>query len=180
MSKPTQTGRLFGVGLGPGDPELITLKALRIIREVQVVAFPTAKHGRSIAHSIVASELVNGQVELPMIYPFTTELSDDPTSYDLALEEFYDQMAEQISAHLEQGRDVAVLCEGDPFFYGSYMYLHERLAHRFPTEVIPGVSSVTAASSRLGTALVRRDSVMTVLPATLPEDTLTEQLKGAR
>jgi precorrin-2 C20-methyltransferase / precorrin-3B C17-methyltransferase len=179
MNKATQAGRLFGVGLGPGDPELITLKALRIIREVQVVAFPTAKHGRSIAHSIVASELVNGQIELPMIYPFTTELSDDPASYDLALEKFYDQMAEQISTHLEQGRDVAVLCEGDPFFYGSYMYLHERLAHRFPTEVIPGVSSVTAASSRLGTALVRRDSVMTVLPATLSEDALTEQLNSA-
>jgi precorrin-2 C20-methyltransferase / precorrin-3B C17-methyltransferase len=177
MSDRTRTGRLFGVGLGPGDPELVTRKALRIIREADVIAFPTAKHGRSIARSIVASDLVEGQIELPMVYPVTTEMPDDPAGYDLALEAFYDEMATKIGAHLEQGRDVAILCEGDPFFYGSYMYLHDRLAHRFVTEVVPGISSVTAASSRLGIALVRRDSVMTVLPATLSEQELGERLK---
>jgi precorrin-2 C20-methyltransferase/precorrin-3B C17-methyltransferase len=179
MNNLTRTGRLFGVGLGPGDPELVTRKALRIIREAHVIAFPTAKHGKSIARAIVASELVNGQIELPMIYPVTTEMPNDPAGYDAALDQFYDRMAEQISVHLEEGRDVAVLCEGDPFLYGSYMYLHDRLAHRFPTEVIPGISSVTAASSRLGMALVRRDSAMTVLPATLSEDALAEQLTCA-
>ncbi|WP_158792959.1 precorrin-2 C(20)-methyltransferase [Granulicella sp. L60] len=174
---PTQPGRLFGVGLGPGDPELVTLKALRIIREAHVIAFPTAKHGRSIARSIVASELTHGQIELPMVYPLTTEAPSDPGGYDAAIEDFYDRTAEEISVHLQQGRDVAVLCEGDPFFYGSYMYLHDRLAHRFLTEVVPGISSVTAASSRLGIALVRRDSVMTVLPATLSEDQLEQKLR---
>jgi precorrin-2 C20-methyltransferase/precorrin-3B C17-methyltransferase len=177
MSDSTRSGRLFGVGLGPGDPELVTRKALRVIHEARVIAYPTAKHGRSIARAIVASELVNGQTELPMVYPVTTELPSDSADYDQALEDFYDRMAEQIAAHLEQGRDVAVLCEGDPFFYGSYIYLHDRLAHRFPTEVVPGISSVTAAASRFGVALVRGDSPMTVLPATLPENALAAQLK---
>jgi precorrin-2 C20-methyltransferase / precorrin-3B C17-methyltransferase len=177
MSDQKPTGRLFGVGLGPGDPELVTLKSLRIIRAAHVIAFPTAKHGRSIARSIVAAELVTGQIELPMVYPVTTEMPNDLAGYDLALDDFYDRMAEQIAGHLEQGCDVAILCEGDPFFYGSYMYLHDRLAHRYQTEVVPGISSVTAAASRLGMALVRRDSPMTVLPATLSEDALVEQLR---
>jgi len=177
MSDQPRVGRLFGVGLGPGDPELVTRKALRVIREAHVVAYPTAKHGRSIARSIVAAELVNGQTELPMVYPVTTEVPSDSADYDDALEDFYDRMADQIGAHLEHGHDVAVLCEGDPFFYGSYIYLHDRLAHRFPTEVIPGISSVTAAASRLGVALVRGDAPMTVLPATLSEDALAAQLK---
>ena len=106
-----------------------------------------------------------------MVYPVTTELPSDSADYDQALEDFYDRMAEQIAAHLEHGHDVAVLCEGDPFFYGSYIYLHDRLAHRFPTEVIPGISSVTAATHP-GSALRwwGRCAPMTVLPATLSED----------
>ena len=179
MSGQSRSGRLFGVGLGPGDPELVTRKALRVIGEAHVIAYPTAKHGRSIARSIVAAELVHGQIELPMVYPVTTEMPSGSVDYDEALEAFYDRAAAEIGAHLEQGRDVAVLCEGDPLFYGSYIYLHDRLAHRFPTAVIPGISSVTAASSRLGVALVRGDAPMTVLPATLPEDALAAQLKCA-
>ncbi|WP_213807318.1 precorrin-2 C(20)-methyltransferase [Granulicella sp. dw_53] len=176
MNGSAKVGRLFGVGLGPGDPELVTLKALRVIRQVQVIAYPTAKHGLSNARSILSSELVNDQIELAMVYPITTETTDHPGGYEAAISEFYDDMAEQISVHLNCGRDVAILCEGDPFFYGSYMYLHDRLAHRFLTEVIPGIPSVMAASARLGTPLVRRDSELTVLPATLSEDDLTARL----
>jgi precorrin-2 C20-methyltransferase / precorrin-3B C17-methyltransferase len=176
MMETPKAGRLFGVGLGPGDPELITLKALRIIRQVQVVAYPTAKHGQSNARSILEGELVRDQIELPMVYPVTTEISDHPGGYEVELSQFYDQMAEQIAAHLDQGRDVAILCEGDPFFYGSYMYLHDRLAKRFTTEVVPGIPSFMAAAARLGTPLVRRDSELTILPGTLPEEQLASRL----
>jgi len=171
MIEPRKTGRLFGVGLGPGDPELITLRALRVIRQVQVIAYPTAKHGRSNARLILKDELA-------MVYPITTEASDDPGGYEAVLSEFYDRMAEQIADHLHAGRDLAILCEGDPFFYGSYMYLHDRLAHRFRTEVIPGVPSVMAAAARLGTPLVRRDSELVILPGTLSEDELSSRLSS--
>jgi precorrin-2 C20-methyltransferase/precorrin-3B C17-methyltransferase len=176
MIEGKMPGRLFGVGLGPGDPELVTLKALRTIRQAHVVAYPTAKHGQSNARCIVSSELTREQIEMPMIYPLTTESTDYPGGYEAIIAQFYDQMTEQIAAHLLEGRDVAVLCEGDPFFYGSFMYLHDRLAHRFPTSVIPGIPSVMAAAARLGTPLVRRDSELTILPATLSEDALTARL----
>jgi precorrin-2 C20-methyltransferase / precorrin-3B C17-methyltransferase len=176
MIETPKAGRLFGVGLGPGDPELITVKALRIVRQAHVVAYPSARHGQSNARSIVKAELRSEQIELPMIYPVTTELTDHPGGYEGAMSDFYDEMAEQIALHLDDGRDVAILCEGDPFFYGSYMYLHDRLAHRFATEVIPGVPSIMGAAARLGTPLVRRDTELVILPATLSEDELTTRL----
>lgn len=172
------SGRLFGLGVGPGDPELITVKALRLLRQVQVVAYPCARHGQSNARAIVRAELTKGQIELPMMYPVTTEQTEHPGGYEAAISEFYDAMAEQIAEHLTEGRDVAILCEGDPFFYGSYMYLHDRLAGRFQTEVVPGVASVMGAASRLGTPLVRRDTEFTVLPGTLSEECLVEKFKG--
>src|SRR3984957_20622703 len=141
MSTDARIGCLFGVGVGPGDPELIT-----------------------------------SQIELPLMYPVTTEETSHPGGYEVALSEFYDKMAEQIAEHLASGRDVAILCEGDPFFYGSYMYLHDRLAHRFCTEVIPGVASIMGAAAQLGTPLVRRDAEFTVLPGTLSEDVLIAKL----
>ncbi|NYF89507.1 precorrin-2 C(20)-methyltransferase [Tunturiibacter empetritectus] len=176
MIEGKMPGKLFGVGLGPGDPELITLKALRIIKQAHVVAYPTAKHGQSNARCIVRSELTREQIEMPMIYPLTTESTDHPGGYEAIIAQFYDQMAEQVAAYLLEGLDVAVLCEGDPFFYGSFMYLHDRLAHRFFTSVVPGIPSVMAAAARLGTPLVRRDSELTILPATLSEDALTARL----
>jgi len=172
----SKSGRLFGVGLGPGDPELMTIKAQRVLRQVQVVAYPCARHGQSNARLIVCAELIHGQIELPMIYPVTTEQTDHPGGYEAALSEFYDDMAEQIASHLTAGRDVAILCEGDPFFYGSYMYLHDRLAHRFPTQVIPGVPSILGAAAQLATPLVRRDADFTVLPGTLSEEVLIDRL----
>jgi len=176
MSHKVPTGRLYGVGLGPGDPELVTLKALRAVRQAHVIAYPTAKHGHSHARRIVAAELVHGQIEMAMVYPVTTEQSDHPGGYETTVSRFYDETAEQLAGHLNDGRDVAILCEGDPFFYGSYMYLHDRLAHRFPTEVIPGVPSILGAAARLQTPLVRRDSELTVLPGTLSEDVLAARL----
>jgi precorrin-2 C20-methyltransferase/precorrin-3B C17-methyltransferase len=178
MNQIIHRGNLYGVGLGPGDPELVTLKALRVVRQAHVIAYPTARRGISNARLIVSHELVHGQIEVPMMYPVTTEQSEHPGGYETSICEFYDEVAEQLADHLNAGRDVAVLCEGDPFFYGSYMYLHDRLAHRFRTEVIPGVPSILGAAARLGTPLVRRDSELTVLPGTLSEEILTIRLSA--
>jgi precorrin-2 C20-methyltransferase / precorrin-3B C17-methyltransferase len=171
------SGRLYGVGVGPGDPELLTLKARRILAAVDVIAYPSARHGRSVARRIAAPHLRTDQVEVALEYPVTTEPTDHSGGYEAALGEFYDACARQLAEHLDAGRDVAVLCEGDPFFYGSYMYLHERLARRYRTEVVPGVTSFSAAASAAGAPLVRRDDVLTILPGTLPPDVLAARLR---
>jgi precorrin-2 C20-methyltransferase/precorrin-3B C17-methyltransferase len=172
------TGRLFGLGVGPGDPELLTVKARRIVAAVDVIAYPNARHGRSVARAIAAPHFRGDQIEVALEYPVTTEQSDHPGGYEAALSEFYDAAAAQLAVHLDAGRDVAVLCEGDPFFYGSYMYLHERLADRYATEVVPGVTSFSAAAAAAGTPLVRRDDILTVLPGTLAPDVLAARLRG--
>ncbi|KQS68656.1 precorrin-2 C(20)-methyltransferase [Modestobacter sp. Leaf380] len=170
------TGRLYGVGLGPGDPELVTVKAARLIGAADVVAFHSARHGRSVARGLAEPHLREGQIEELLVYPVTTETTDHPGGYQGAIDEFYETAAARLAAHLDAGRDVVVLAEGDPFFYGSYMHMHKRLAHRYPTEVVPGVTSVSGASAVLGRPLVERDEVLTVLPGTLPADELAEWL----
>lgn len=162
------TGRLYGLGVGPGDPELITLKALRLLRSAAVVAYPTLEEGASFARSIVAQYLSEEQQELPIRVPMTTAREPAQQAYDGA--------AAEMAEHLAAGRDVAVLCEGDPFFYGSFMYLFGRLAERFPVEVVPGVSSLTACAAVLGQPLAARNDVLTVLPAPLPDETLKARL----
>lgn len=172
-------GRLFGVGVGPGDPELMTMKACRAIAEADVVAYPNAQHGRSVARGTAAAHLRADHIELALAFPVTTEATDHPGGYEAALGEFYDEAAAALAAHLDAGRDVAVLCEGDPFFYGSYMYLHERLSLRFQTTVIPGVTGFSAAAASAGTPLVKRDDVFVALPGTLPPETVAEHLRAA-
>ena len=170
-------GRLYGVGVGPGDPELVTVKARRIVESADVVAYPVARRGRGVARGVVAPYLRDDQIELALTYPVTTEETDHPGGYAGALRDFYEASAAAIAAYLDAGRDVAVLCEGDPFFYGSYMYLHERLAHRYETEVVPGVTSFSAAAAAAGTPLAKRDDILTVLPGTLPPDVLAARLR---
>jgi precorrin-2 C20-methyltransferase / precorrin-3B C17-methyltransferase len=172
-------GRLFGVGVGPGDPELMTVKACRTIAAADVIAYPNARHGRSVARRIAEPHMRADHVELQLEFPVTTETTDHPGGYEAALGEFYDQAAAAIAVHLDAGRDVAVLCEGDPLFYGSYMYLHERLAERYDTTVIPGVTGFSAAAASAGTPLVKRDDVFMALPGTLPADVLEERLRTA-
>ncbi|MQA97461.1 MAG: precorrin-2 C(20)-methyltransferase [Streptosporangiales bacterium] len=171
------TGRLYGVGLGPGDPELVTVKTARLIGEADVIAYHAARHGRSIARSIALPYMREGQTEELLLYPLTTETTDHPGGYQGALDDFYADCADRLAAHLDAGRTVVVLSEGDPLFYGSYMHLHKRLAHRYPTEVVPGVTSVSGASAVLGRPLVERDETLTVLPGTLPGEVLTERLR---
>ena len=120
------SGTLFGVGLGPGDPELVTVRAARVIAEADVVTYHSARHGRSIARRIAEPYLRPGQIEEHLVYPVTTETTDHPGGYAGAIEDFYRQAAQRIAEHLEAGRDVALLAEGDPLFYSSYMHMHNR------------------------------------------------------
>jgi len=171
-------GTLYGVGLGPGDPELVTVKAARLIGAADVVAYHSARHGRSVARAIAAPYLRGDQVEEQLVYPVTTEATDHPGGYEGAMEEFYAAAAARLMAHLAAGRDVVLLAEGDPLFYSSYMHMHKRISGRFRTEIVPGVTSVSAASAALGMPLVEGDDVLTVLPGTLGRIELTERLQG--
>ncbi|GIH28595.1 precorrin-3B C(17)-methyltransferase [Acrocarpospora phusangensis] len=180
MTRPANNpGRLYGVGLGPGDPELVTVKAARLIGSAGVIAYHSARHGRSIARSVAAPYLSGDQVEEALVYPVTTETTGHPGGYQGALDDFYAACAIRLAEHLDAGRDVVVLCEGDPMFYGSYMHMHKRLAHRYETEVVPGVTSVSGAAAVLGRPLVERDETLTVLPGTLPAERLAAHIGSA-
>ncbi|WP_245900627.1 precorrin-2 C(20)-methyltransferase [Prauserella shujinwangii] len=154
----------------------MTVKAARLIGAADVIAYHCARHGRSIARSVAEPYLRAGQLEERLMYPVTTETTDHPGGYEGAITEFYELSAKRLAEHLDAGRDVVLLCEGDPFFYGSYMYMHERLADRYEAHVVPGVTSVSAASAVLGRPLVQRDEVLTVLPGTLPAPELARRL----
>ncbi|GEO81843.1 precorrin-2 C(20)-methyltransferase [Pararhodospirillum oryzae] len=173
------TGRLFGLGVGPGDPELLTLKALRLLREAAVVAYPAARGRKGRALTIVEEHLRADQERVPMVYPVTTEALPAPLDYETVMSAFYDESAAVLAHHLDAGRDVAVLCEGDPLFYGSFMYLHDRLAERYPTTVVPGVCSVVACASALAVPLVYRNQTLSVISGVLPEDALRARLAAA-
>ncbi|AYF75697.1 precorrin-3B C(17)-methyltransferase [Nocardia yunnanensis] len=169
--------KLWGVGLGPGDPELVTVKAARVIGEADVIAFHSARHGRSISRAIAAPYMRADQLEEHLVYPVTTETTDHPGGYQGAIDEFYEQAAATLADHLAAGRTVALLAAGDPLFYSSFMHMHRRLADRFDTEIIPGVTSVSAASAALGTPLVEGEQALTILPGTLPTAELTRRLR---
>lgn len=172
-------GRLFGVGVGPGDPELMTIKALRVLQAAPVVAYFVAKGKKGNAYGIVEAHLRDAQTQLPLVYPVTTEALPPPLCYETVIADFYDTAAEIVASHLDAGRDVAVICEGDPFFYGSYMYLHDRLAPRYDTDVIPGVCAMLGGTAVLGQPLVYRNQSLSVLSGVLPEDELRARLAQA-
>lgn len=162
------TGTVYGIGVGPGDPELLTLKALRILRACPVVAYPAPETGESLARQIVAGHLPGGQAEIAIQMPIVAAR--------FPAQEVYDRTAEEIAAHLDAGRDVAVLCEGDPFFYGSFLYLFGRMAARYRVEVVPGVSSLMACAAVLGAPLAARNDVLAVVPATLDAEAISARL----
>jgi precorrin-2/cobalt-factor-2 C20-methyltransferase len=172
-------GKLLGVGVGPGDPELMTLKAMRALGEADVIAHFAKAGNDSHSRAIVAQHLRDGVVELPLLYPVTTELPKDSDDYRCAIDAFYDDAAEKIAAHLEAGRTVAVISEGDPMFYGSYMHLHTRLTPRFAAEIVAGVTGMSGCWSAAGMPIAQGDDVFTVLPATLSESELTRRLADA-
>ena len=162
-------GTLYGLGIGPGDPDLITLKALKIMQAAPVIAYPAPEGGESLARSIMAPHLKGDQVEIVIETPMV------PGRFPANA--VYDKYADEIATHLKDGRDVAVLCEGDPFFYGSFMYLYGRLSTDFKTVVVPGVSSTTACAAALGMPIASRYDVLTILPGPLPSEELLKRLQ---
>ncbi|MHA3914791.1 precorrin-2 C(20)-methyltransferase [Halovulum sp. GXIMD14793] len=163
------SGVLYGVGLGPGDPELVTLKAARLIDAADVVAYPAPDTGDSFARSIAAGLIPEGVTEIPIVIPMRTDR--------YLAQDVYDQAAEAIAAHLEAGRDVVVLCEGDPFFYGSFMYLFARLSVAHRCEVVPGVTSLTGCAAAAARPICARNEALTVLPGPLPDHELVTALR---
>ena len=172
-------GKLIGVGVGPGDPELVTLKAARTLSEAEVVAFFAKRGEAGHARRIAAPHLCSGVTELPLFFPVTTEIPKCDAGYRDALGTFYDEAAGRIAQELEAGRNVVVLCEGDPLFYGSYMHVHARLAPRFSAEIVAGVTGMSGCWSAAGAPMAQGDDVFTVLPATLPEAELARRLSDA-
>lgn len=167
----SKIGTLHGVGVGPGDPELITVKAARLISSATVIAYLAANAKDSTARDIAKPFIPGNCTHLVIDMPMRVEREPGEKAYDAG--------AASIAGHLEAGRDVVMLCEGDPFFYGSFMYIFARLADKYPCRVVPGVTSITAAAASLRRPLSARNEVVKVLPATLPEDRLREELLGA-
>jgi precorrin-2/cobalt-factor-2 C20-methyltransferase len=169
-------GALIGVGLGPGDPELVTVKAARLIGAANVVAF-FAKSGRaSHARAIAAPYLAPGCEEIALLYPVTTEIPFDQPEYVSSLQHFYEDCVMRIRAVLEAGRDVTLLCEGDPLLYGSFMHMFARLDARFRIEICAGVSGMSGCFAAARQPMAWGDDILTVLPATLDEDKLASRL----
>lgn len=165
------SGTLYGVGLGPGAPDLITLRAARLIQSAQVVAYPALAGGDSFARAIAADLIPDSACEIVMDVPMSVERAPAQAAYDAG--------ALEIAEALETGQDVVCLCEGDPFFYGSFMYLFARLSDRFDTQIVPGVTSVTACAASAKTPLVARNERLTVLPGPLDEAELRSRIEGA-
>ena len=173
---PAQKGRLIGVGTGPGDPELLTLKATRALAEADVIAHFAKRGNNGNARTITDAHFRADVIELPLLYPITTEIDKDHDDYRAAITSFYEESAQAVVAHLDKGRTVAILSEGDPLFYGSYMHLHVRLAHLYPTVVIPGITAMSGCWSQTGVPIVQGDEVLSVLPGTMGEVELTRRL----
>ncbi len=168
---PPSRGTLYGVGLGPGAPDLMTLRAARLIEGADIVAYPTLAGGESFARAIASDLIKPNAVEFVMDVPMSVERQPAQDAYDAG--------ALAIADALEAGRDVVCLCEGDPFFYGSFMYIFARLADRFDVQIVPGVTSVTACAASARMPLAARNERLTVLPGPLPEDALRDRIAGA-
>ncbi|MEJ8476282.1 precorrin-2 C(20)-methyltransferase [Roseibium algae] len=166
------SGILYGIGLGPGDPELMTLKAHRLISNARVIAYPAPDTGPSFARSIASDFIPAGIQEIPIIVPMRVDR--------FPAQRIYDKASSEISTVLKSGEDVVVLCEGDPFFYGSFMYLFERLSGQFPCEIVPGVTSLTACAAQLQRPLTSRTDILTVIPGPLPNDEIRTRIDNAQ
>jgi precorrin-2/cobalt-factor-2 C20-methyltransferase len=168
MSGPAHQGRLYGIGLGPGDPELLTIKAVRLIQSVPVVSYFAKAGRRGNARGIADRWLTGAATEIPLHYPMTTEHAFDSPVYVATLAAFYEAAAVALAAHLDAGRDVALLSEGDPLFYGSFMHLFVRLRGRYPVTLVPGVTGMAGCWAAAGEPMTWGDDTLCVLPGTLP------------
>ena len=164
-------GTFYGVGTGPGDPQLVTRRAWSLIESAAVIAYPAPDSGESFARSIVAEAISQDAIEIPMVVPMRPGRAP--------AQSIYDEGATEIASHLDAGRDVVMLCEGDPLFYGSFMYLLVRLRDAYPVEIVPGVNSLSACAAAQAHPLVARNDVLTVLPGTLDDRVLGEAIDRA-
>jgi len=171
-------GKVICAGLGPGDPELMSVKSDRTIRGATHLAFFRKKGRAGQARTIVKDMLREDVIEYPMEYPVTTELRFDSDEYRQLMVDFYAEWADRL-AELAQDHEVVVLCEGDPFFYGSFMHLHTRLQGRAEVEVLPAIPGMVGCWNALDTPFTWGDDVMTVLMATLPDDELVAHMDRA-
>jgi precorrin-2/cobalt-factor-2 C20-methyltransferase len=177
MTTPAPTGRLYGIGLGPGDPELLTVKAVRLIQAASVVGYFAKAGRRGHARGIVDRWMTGCAEELPLHYPMTTEHSFDSPVYVAVLAAFYENAVATIAAHLDAGRDVALLSEGDPLFYGSFMHLYMRLRLRYPVTIVPGVTGMGGCWAAAAEPMTWGDDTLLVVPGTLPLGGLIERLR---
>jgi len=170
------TGTIYGVGLGPGDPDLMSVKADRLVRSAREVAY-FRKAGRSgQSRRIVEGMLRDDVVEHALEYPVTTEIPFSDPRYNEVLSAFYARCAERLRALAGDGHDVVVLCEGDPLFYGSFMHLHTRLSEHAHVEVVPAITGMSGAWTAVNTPMTWGDDILSVLMATLPSDELTRRV----
>lgn len=170
-------GTLFIIGMGPGDPELVTKKAERILHTLSIIAYFCKKSERGHARSIANAYLINTTTELRFEYPITTEISHHIPDYKNALKAFYDHSSQTLQQWLDKGQNVGLLCEGDPLLYGSAIYILERLQNNYPIKIIPGISAMSGCWNQIQLPIVRYDQTLTILPATLPLDKLLQKLK---
>lgn len=178
MRRTRKSGALIGVGLGPGDPELVTVKAARLIGAAKVIAY-FAKRGRQSNARVIAERyFAPSREEMTLAYPVTTEIPFQEAAYVEALSRFYEESARRIADILDEGSDVTLLCEGDPMLYGSFMHIFTRLEGRYETEICAGVSGMSGCFAAARQPMTWGDDLLTVMPATLPEDELTRRLEG--
>jgi precorrin-2/cobalt-factor-2 C20-methyltransferase len=171
-------GTIICVGLGPGDPDLMSRRAARLIEAGLHVAYFRKAGQMGQARRIVEGMLRPDVTEYPMEYPVTTEIAFACVDYNNLLASFYDDWADRL-CQMAQQHDVIVLCEGDPFLYGSFIHLHARLQGRCPVEVVPGIPGMTGCWNATGHPVTCGDDVLAVLPGTLPESALVHHMQQA-
>lgn len=169
-------GTVYCLGLGPGDPDLMSVRADRLLRRANHVAFFRKAGRKGQARQIVDGLLPDDVIEFAMEYPVTTEIPFTDPQYNRLLSCFYENCAAHLRALAQSGQDVMVLCEGDPFFFGSFMHLHSRLSDGVPIEIVPAITGMSAAWTATGAPITWGDDVLTVLMGTLPKDELVRRV----
>ncbi len=179
MSGDTNQGTIHGVGLGPGGQDLLSVRADRLLRNARYVAYFRKAGHQGQARRIVEGMLPAGVIEFPMEYPVTTEIPVSDPRYGELLAAFYADCTRHLRGLAEAGEDVVVLCEGDPFFYGSFIHLYTRLKDHVPVEVVPAITGMSGAWTATGVPITSGDDILTVLMGTMSEEALAEGMAGA-
>ncbi len=170
-------GKIYGVGVGPGAVDLLSVRAEKLVREAKYIAFfrkaGRAGHARQIASTLLSKDVI----ELAMEYPITTEIPLSDQRYSEVLSEFYKKYSNKIISLSQTGIDLVILCEGDPFFYGSFMHIYSRVKDKCPVEVVPAITGMSAAWTATDIPITWGDDILTVLMGTLDKTTLENQLQ---